>query len=429
LRHTAGAALVVVLVLLAAACGSSSKSGSPSNATSTTAAGGSTPTTWTTASLLGAEQRATGTPVKVGLITNGGACEGCGNGDDEPVSRATIQWLNEHRNGLAGHPIALDVCVDGNDPGKTADCANQMIRDNVAAVVIGTSGVIDTTWKILHDAKMPVINVSTTNTGMLADAASTYILNDPGANTVGFPIGVAKNVGTTKLSIIVIDVPAATDIYKTSMSAFQNAGIDAKVIPVAMGTADMTPQAQQIVSSNPDGLVMIVGHDQFCIPAIQGLHAVGFTGTIATISQCITPAMRKAIPSDEVKGIRISSVAPVGDSSSELMAQYQAVLDTYAKGKKIDPTNTVGIGTYQSWGALNSGTEGLTGAVTPASVNQAMHAMKDSALLASGLHLRCNGKAVPALPADCSAGVLAATLDAKGNAVKYDVVNDRPIPD
>ena len=262
--------------------------------------------------------------MKVGLITNGGVCNGCGNKDDEPVARATVDWVNEHQNGIAGHPIDLVVCVDANDPGKTADCANQMISDDVAAVIIGTSGVIETTWKILHDAKIPMINVSTTNTAMLADTQSTYILNDPGANTIAFPIGVAKQVGAKKLSVIVIDVPAATDIYKTGKGEFTDAGLDAKIIPVALGTADMTPQAQQIFSDNPDGLVMIVGHDQFCIPAIQGLQAVGFHGTIATISQCVTDAMRKALPSSAVKGIQLSSLAPIGVDSDPLMRQYNA---------------------------------------------------------------------------------------------------------
>jgi branched-chain amino acid transport system substrate-binding protein len=425
LRRTVLAGLLVVALLGAVACG-----GDDDDSTSaTTTAGSGSSTTASAASLLGPDAKATGTPVKVGLITNGGDCNGCGNQDDEPVAKATVAWLNEHMNGLAGHPMTLVVCVDSNDPGKSSDCANQMISDDVAAVIIGTSGVIDSPWKILHDAKVPVINVSTTNTAMLADTTSTYELNDPIANTIAFPIGVAKKLGTKKVSVIVVDVPAATDIYKSGKADFEKAGLDLQLVPVALGTPDMTPQAQQVVSKNQDGLVMIVGHDQFCIPAIQGLQAVGFRGSIATISQCVTDAMRKAIPGNVVKGIQLSSLAPVGEEGNQQMAQYNAVLDAYAKGKDIDRESTVGIGTYQSFGALSSGTTGLTGAVTPASVNEALHTMKNEKLLASGLYFRCNGKANATEPGVCSAGVLATTLDESGNPTKYDVINNEPIGD
>ena len=425
-RRAIGVGLLAALLAGVAACGSSSKSSSGTGSSSTTSGG--PPTTASTTSLLGPEAPATGTPVKIGLITNGGQCPGCSNGADEPVARATVAWLNQHRNGLAGHPMQLDVCVDSNDPGKTTDCANQMIRDNVAAVVVGSSGVVGTTWTPLHGAKIPLIENSTTDSAMLADSQSTYLLNDPGANTIAFPIGVAKQAGAKKVSVIVVDVPAATDIYKNGKSAFTDAGLGVQIVPVALGTADMTPQAQQVVSNNPDGVVMIVGQDAFCIPAIQGLQSLGFHGTIATISYCVTDAMRKALPGNVVKGIQLSSIAPVGDNSDPLMQQYKAVLDTYAKGKNIDPNNAVGIGIFQDFGALASGTTGLTGAVTPASVNTAMHTMKNEKLLASGLYFRCNGKAVASEPGVCSAGVLAATLDSKGNPQIYSVVNNDPIP-
>jgi branched-chain amino acid transport system substrate-binding protein len=426
LGRTAAAGVLGLLLFVATACGGDDSSNSKST-TTTAAGGGTTATTVSTASLLGANAAATGTPVKVGLITNGGACAGCGNQDEEPVAKATVNWLNAHQKGLAGHPITLDVCVDANDPGKTSDCANQMIRDNVAAVIMGTSGVIETSWTILHNAKIPVINSSTTNTAMLVDKTSTYILNDPVANTIAFPISVAKAKGVKKISIIVIDVPAATDIYKTKKSEFGDAGLDVTIVPVALGTPDMTPQAQQIESNNPGGLVMIVGHDQFCIPAIQGLSAVGFHGPIATISYCVTDAMRKALPG-KVEGIQFSSIAALGDNTNQYMRQYQAVLDAYAKGKNIDRESAIGVGIFQSLGALNSGTKGLTGTVTPASVNTAMHSMKNETLLASGINFRCNGKASPDSPSVCSAGVLAATLDAQGQPAKYDVVNNKPIP-
>jgi ABC-type branched-subunit amino acid transport system substrate-binding protein len=415
------AVLAMMLAWGTAACGSSSSSAG-TGAPSTT-----TPSAQTTAELLGPPAPATGTPVKVGLITNGDTCTGCTSVNEAPVARATVPWLNAHMHGLAGRPITLDVCVDDLDPGKASDCANQMIRDNVVAVVIGSNGVIETSWKILHDAKIPVITNAVTSSALLTDTSSTFMINDPIAQVVNLPIAVAKDAGAKKISTIVVDLPIATDVYKNSKSLFDESGVTLDLVPVALGTADLTPQAQQIQTNNPDGLVSIVGPDSFCIAALDSLRAVGYQGSKFMISQCLTDATRKAIPGDVLKGIVTASLAPIGDKADRSMQQYDAVLDTYAK-TKIDRSDLVGLMVYQSLAALSVGAQDLKGNVTPASVTAALKGMKNELLPGSGgRHFRCNGHASAERPSVCSISVLAATLDAHGNPAKYTVENDEPI--
>ena len=429
-RRIGPAAFVVVcavLVLMAAACGASSPGGSRSSGPSSTPL----PAAGAAGSLsLGRAAPATGSPVKVGLITDGGCC-GATAGAEQPVATAAVQWLNQYMNGLAGHPISLDVCVDDLDPGKGSDCANQMIRDNVAAVVIGSNGVIETVWKILHDAHIPVINNAATNKALLADSASTFVVNDPYASIVTLPISVAKDKRAKKVSVMVVDLPIATDIYSGSTpSLFRQNGLDLNVVPVPLGTPDMTPEAQRIVSENPDGVVSVVGPDPFCVAAFNGLRAFAFHGTTIAISECFSSdATIKSIPGDVLNGMLTSSIAPVGDSTDPSMRQYVAVLDKYAKGS-VDPKDAVGLAVFQSFAALSVGTRDLTGAVSPASVTAALKSMKNEVLPASGGRLfRCNGKASRFGAAICSTSVSAATLDAHGNPMKYTVENNAPIGD
>jgi branched-chain amino acid transport system substrate-binding protein len=417
-------AAAALLALGAAACSSSSGKSAGAN----TSAPSPTVTTLSTATLLGPNKPATGTPVKVGLITDGSTCGQCsGTRYETAVAQATVPWLNQHMNGLAGHPITLDVCDSNLDPGNASDCANQMIRDNVAAVVIGSNGEIETAWNILHAAHIPVINDAATNPPLLNDASSTFILNDPNAQVINLPLAIAKDKGARKVTSIVIDLPIATDIYKSAASTIQQSGIQLKVVPVALGTADMTPQAQAIVATNPDGVVSIIGHDAFCIPALNALHAVGFTGTVQTISQCVTDSMRKAVPGNVVKGVQVAALAPIGDNADRSMQQYQAVIDTYAKSK-VDTSDVVGLSVFQSLGALSLGTSDLTGAVTPASVTSALKSMKNAVLPGSGgRFFRCNGKASQFGVAICSASVLSGTLDDHGFPVSYAVEHNAPI--
>ena len=423
-RRAAVAGAAAMLLLVSAACSSSSKSPAAPNGDSST-------TTAPAKDTLGVPNKATGTPVKIGLLTTGGQCAGCTSQYEEPAARAAVAWLNDYKNGLAGHPITLDVCVDANDPGKGADCANQMLRDDVVAVVLGSSGISATEWKILHDAGVPVVNHGTTSPDLIQDAKSTFILYDPPAQTVTLPIAVAKDVGAKKVSLIVIDVPDATDIYKldATKKAFKDAGLDFDVIPVPLGASDFTPQAQQIVADNPDGVVSIIGHDAFCIPALNALNSLGYHGTITTISYCITDAMRKAVPANVVKGLHFGSEAPFGDTSDPSMQQYAAIIDKYAKGK-VPVDNQPAITVFQPVTAISVGTEDLKGDVTPASVIAAMKTMKSSVLPAAGGRVfRCNGKASTFGPAVCSVSTITGSLDADGRPTDYAVANNDPVPD
>jgi branched-chain amino acid transport system substrate-binding protein len=413
------ASFAAMLIVLGAACGSSGSSKSSESASTTSQPAAVNP--------LGTPHPAQGTPVKVGFITNGADCAQCAGAPaaETPVAQATVKWLNEYMNGLAGHRIDLDVCDDALDPGKTSDCANQLIRDGVSAVVIGSDGVIETSWKILHDAGIPVVNYAATQSSLLKDSASTFVMADPAAFVVNSPMGVAQSTGAHDVSVIVVDLPIATDIYGgNTPSLFASHGLKLDVVPVALGTSDMTPQAQQIVSKNPNGVVMVVGPDSFCIPAINGLAAVGFTGKIVTISQCTTPAMLKAVPASSLNGIVVAAVAPQGDNNDASMRQYQAVLDKYATSH-VDTTDAVPLMVFSSLGALNVATKDLKGAVTPKSVIAAFRSMPNEVLPGSGgRHFQCNGTASPGNAAVCSRSIMAATLDGKGQPKSYQAVND-----
>jgi branched-chain amino acid transport system substrate-binding protein len=405
---------VAAILVFGAACSSSAHSTSPTTQPASSDA-------------LGTPNPARGTPVKVGLITNGADCAECAGAPaaETPVAQATVQWLNQYMNGLAGHKIDLEVCDDAIDAGKTTDCANQMIRDGVAAVVIGSDGVIETSWKILHDAGVPVINYAATQKSLLQDSKSTFVLADPAAFVVSTPIGLAKNTGAKKVSVMVLDLPIATDIYHgNTPKLFAQQGLKLNIVAAPLGTPDMTPQAQQVVAKNPNGVVMIVGNDQFCIAGMNGLASVGFTGKVALISQCLTAATRKAVPGSRLNGVTVAAIAPQDDNSDASMKQYQAVLDKYAT-TKVDPNDAVPLMVFSSLGALSVATQHLQGAVTPKSVINAFRTMPSEVLPgAGGRHFQCDGKASPTEAAVCSASVFAATLDSHGNPTHFRLLND-----
>lgn len=238
-----------------------------------------------------------------------------------------------------------------------------------------------------------------------------------------------KVLGTKEVTGVIIDVPAATDIYKGSGEQyFDDLGLDFELVPVAPGTADMTPQMQRVVSANPDGVVMVIGNDAFCIAAFNGLRAAGFEGDPTTIAQCITDATRTGVPANFLEGMSISSFSPIANAKDPSIKQFNAVLDDY--DADVDRTGSYGIAMFSTFGAFAAATQGLKGAVTPESVTRAIKTMPWTVIPGTGgLHFRCNGKADPDQPAVCTSATNAARLDKTGTPKKYVPVNDAPIPD
>ena len=164
----------------------------------------------------------------------------------------------------------------------------------------------------------------------------------------------------------------------------------------------MTPQMQKVVTDNPKGAVFVVGNDTFCIAAFNGLRTAGFKGQVAVVPNCLSDATRTAVPADFLKGIQISATIPLDTPKDPSIKQYFAVLDKFG-AKDVDKTRTTGASMFQGITGLDVATQNLKGDATPKTIIAAAKAMPWSVLPASGgLHIRCNGKADPTVPATCT---------------------------
>ncbi|MFA5885492.1 MAG: ABC transporter substrate-binding protein [Acidimicrobiia bacterium] len=380
-------------------------------------------------SVLGTKNPAKGTPVTIGIISNGKTAT-VDQSIETPVAEATAKWINDYSNGLAGHPIELDICNDRGEPSGATDCANKMIQDKVVAVVVAQNSQVEAIYNTIHPSAIPLYFYGASNPSVVADTASTFVLLSGDATLLGLSAGVAKATKAKKVTAVAIDVPAATSFFKGPGPAlYQKQGLTLDLVPVAAGTADMTPQMQQVVSNNPKGVVFVIGNDAFCIAAFNGLRTAGFKGSVTTIPQCLTDATRTAVPADFLEGISVSATNPIGNPKDPSIKQYFAVLDKYG-ASSVDKSNIAGAAMFTALGGFDVANEGLKGDVTPASITAATKAMPWSILPGTGgLHFRCNAKADPTKPAVCSNATNAAKLDSTGKATKYVPAGDTQIPD
>jgi branched-chain amino acid transport system substrate-binding protein len=419
-RRALAAAALTVLLLPVAACGGDDNKDSASKSDDTTG-------TSAKADLLGSTNKATGEPVKIGMVSDG-ATDAYDNTDELRSAKAAAEYWNNHKGGIGGRPIQVVTCETKGDPAGAADCANTMVRDKVMAVTLSQSGVADSLYTPLHDAGIPTFFFQYNGDSMLADKKDSFVMANPLATLFGVPIATAEKAKTDRIDFIVIDVPVALSSFESgdAKRILDKAGLKYDLVKIPPGTADVTAQMQQVVS-NGAGTVQIIANDALCIAAINGLKAVGYTGAIATVSQCITDATRKGVPNGGLEGVNITATQAVGAKDDTAYQRYEAVMAKYGTDVK-DVPNALAMGGYTAMSSLAESLAGIKGDVTTESTAAAIKAMKESDYPgADGITFQCGGSAFPAQPAVCTNQSLRATLNKDGNIARYDPVDSTDI--
>ncbi|MCW2621388.1 MAG: branched-chain amino acid transporter substrate-binding protein, partial [Frankiales bacterium] len=195
-----------------------------------------------TTSLLGPEKKATGTPVKVGFVYEG-TTAAIDTSNQAKAADAVVKYANQYLGGLGGRPVELVKCETKGNPATAADCGNQFVQAGVIAVSAGSLGQTEPVIKAINAAGISLIDNLNASPGVVSSTLNLSILNP--LNSIGGPAVYAKKNNLKSAAYIVIDVPAAVDPVKSlGTIMFANAGAVANVVPVAPGTADMTPQIQ-----------------------------------------------------------------------------------------------------------------------------------------------------------------------------------------
>jgi branched-chain amino acid transport system substrate-binding protein len=382
------------------ACSSSSKS----------TTGATTPgsTKSSSSDLLGPSKPASGTPVKIGFASDGKSVA-VDNSSETPAAQATAKYINEHLGGIAGHPIELDTCDTKDTPAGSTDCGNQFIADKVAAVLVTVSGASASLFKAVNAGNLPYVEHEAADSAIVA-GKNAYVLTNSLSNFVG-PPKMAQNSGAKRAAVIAIDVPGVTEPLKTLGGAFyKNAGVTLDVVPVPPGTPDMTPQMQVELSKNPEQ-IQVIGNAAFCTSALKAMKTLGYSKSIIVISQCVSPSGVSSIPGG-YSGMKEATVTS-SDPADPDVKLFKAVMSTYAPGAQIVDTTPGAFSTVLGFAHAMSG---LTGDVTPASVQTAFQTMSPQPLpLSGGATFQCNGKQISFAPAVCATGVLEATLDTSGS--------------
>jgi branched-chain amino acid transport system substrate-binding protein len=390
-----------------------------STATLTICAGGAASAS--SSSALGKADPATGKPVILGLISDGGS----GTVGTAPLveqgARMAVAWANHYKGGLGGHPIQLFICENLSTPAGGQDCANQMVQKHVVAVTLPFTGQGPTEVPTIVKAGIPYITLSGSTTEETTTKGA-YSLTGGLPGVLAADAAVAKARGYKKFAMLTVNVPEAIQPAETlGVTAFKKANVGFKVIPVNLGTADISPQLESAVQWGAQAIGM-TGDLTLCTSFFQAYQTLGLKLPRFVLSTCVDPSIIKSSLDSVMAGSIISSP---GVTSSPDYATYAAITKKFAPSVNPSPN----VSTNQSdgasaiWALINI-MQGYHGPVTPAGITKQITTAKNVVLpLSDGATFTCNGKIIPSLPSVCSVSTLIGTLKSNGQATDIKTIN------
>lgn len=376
--------------------------------------------------VLGEPNPATDSPVKVGFVSDGRTVS-VDNSAFPVAAQATVDYVNEYEGGIGGHEIDLVACETEGEPGKATACANELVQDGVVLTIMPETISPAAVHTVLSENGVPLFVYAVTDPVILEDPDDTFNLGGLAPALAELPIAVAEENDIEKVSVMVVDVPAATAGYEGALATvFDDAGIELEVIKIPLGQADLSQQINEIVTGDPT-VAFLVGDDTLCISAMNGLRVNGFTDPIAAVPNCFREAVIEAVGAN-IEGASVASLGPSGDDANGGIQLWNAILAEYAPDFG-DPD--VGLSSFMTTYSALQVLADMTGDITPETVSSTIRNAPELPLVTGeGLGFRCNGKADPANPAVCTRGALKVSYDADGTpALPWVPFGDTPIPD
>ncbi|MCW2530131.1 MAG: Branched-chain amino acid transport system substrate-binding protein [Pseudonocardiales bacterium] len=406
--HLAGPAAVAVLAVAITGCSSSKSSSST---------GSGSPST-STSSALGADKKAAGEAVKIGFVSDGKSAT-IDNSDDIRGAQMATSYINDHLGGIGGRPIDLVTCQSLNQPAVAADCGHQLVSAGVSAVLAGTPSQVDPWVTVASAANIPVVLASAATTVALT-TPNVYLMANP-LSAFGEAAAIAREKSFKRVDMIVIDVPGATGPAKSLMPAFmKNAGGTVNIIPVAPGTADMTPQMQTASDDKADA-IYIIGIPAFCTSALKSIKSLAIKTPVMILDSCIDNTNKGATIPGGYKGTTVVVQSQVLKADNADYQLYKAVFAQYGGSNK--DTQLLRLGYQAAIGFARLVNASGSSDVTAAGINAAIPtAPAQQFPLGGGATYQCNGTAVPTISKNiCGLTGAEATADTDGTLSNFRV--------
>jgi branched-chain amino acid transport system substrate-binding protein len=397
-------ATLVATVAVIAACSGSGDDGHPPAPTgdraptsTSTATGTGTGTTPAAPASSPTAVRATGSPVRIGLISPASLP------DIRRTAEAAARYADANVGGIAGHRIRLVECSNRDTAASARGCANRLVAARVAAVVVTVTDFGQTLAPIITGAGIPYITFGANSTEELTNPRAFSWTSGVRGTLAAMAAWAAGKHYRRVTGFLPAAPPGGTRIAPAATAAFRAAHVPLTVVELPRGA---TPPSRMITTALARGpqAVLVLGNASQCGAVVTALGRRTTPLPVAVGQGCLDPQTLRAGRAALAGGSVFTAVDTYSaDPDTQL---YLAALRGYAP--TVAPRGAAVIGWAALLGLVRA-TRGVQSPVTPTAVFAGIKAAHDVPLPAGhGLRFTCDAKAAPTLPSACSAAVLSA---------------------
>jgi ABC-type branched-subunit amino acid transport system substrate-binding protein len=258
-----------------------------------------------------------GTPIKIGLIAPTHAV--IDYSDLIAAEDAAVLRVNA-AGGINGHPVTIDYCNDQLMPVQTANCARQMVTDQV----IGTAGDFSaagepTVLQTLAAAGIP--SIGNYDFGAAGSDAHTYMIQPSMAFMVGAQAYFGAKQGKA-VADVMLDVPSNAPYPPEVKKIIQaSGGNQTAYVPFQQTDVDLSSQAAEAKNAGTKSAILS-GADASVLSLMQNLKQLGYTGTFDEATAAISEQTVKSIGSSVSQLFAVSPFPALTDTGNAGIAQF-----------------------------------------------------------------------------------------------------------
>ena len=345
---------------------------------------------------------ASGEPIRIGMI----------NQEDTPLGsfpelrlavEAGVDWINTELGGVDGRPLELITCITTFSVERSQQCAQQMVQEEVVAVLGGIDITSNGSIPVLEQNDLPYVGGIPIN---LDEERSPISFQFSGGTPGAF--AAFSWFAATELDADAITVAYAE--YPPIQQAAQDFGIDVaeglgveevREVPFGLNTTDFLPVLQQAAEGDPDAIVMGTA-DTGCLPVMQAAADLEIEARLFLVGACAAPEI-----TDEAGGAAEGvtfNIEGLLDAEPDSTDAVDGGLYALAILKYADDLDPAGAGTVSFRGLMNLWSvlrEIGADEVSPATVIEALRGAEDRPSF-SGHPYTCTEEQVPGLPSLCA---------------------------
>ncbi len=340
--------------------------------------------------------RATGTPIVIGTINQDTGAAGAFP-ELTVADKVAVDFINTELNGVDGHPIELLTCNTNFNADLSQSCAQQMVSDEVVAVVGGID-IWGTGIKTLENNGIPYVG----GIPVSFDAARSPVSFQFSGGTWGAVLGMGQYAIETlkakKIALIYAEFGPITDSANLGKRVMEQHDVEVTLVSVSAINGDMVQALNTAAQAKPDAVIALTA-DSGCQPAMQTAEQIGFTAPIMYTGACAAPKILDAVGA-AAEGSIFNLEAELGSKNPD-NALYQEIAKRYGPKYQYEAQ---GAGTVSFRAMMNLysmlrkiGADN----VSPASILAAFRASKDTPSF-FGHPYTCNGRQLTGYGAMCS---------------------------